>query len=157
MERRQTCPLSKIYTFENGSVIFIGSIEDQQNEQLLKDNKIEFILSISDPGKIKTSKHSFIKNHKTLYFYDNGDSVLGSYIDDAYNYIDSCINLGANILIHCEFGRSRSVSITIMYLMAKIQRKFNDIYKLVKSKRTCANIIEEFMFQILDFEKGIGL
>lgn len=55
--------------------------------------------------------------------------------DESYQWIDSCISEGRNVLVHCAAGVSRSASFVIAYLMKKNKWSFNKAYKFVKKRR----------------------
>jgi hypothetical protein len=52
------------------------------------------------------------------------DNDLKSSIEECIKFIDHIRNAGYSVLIHCQMGRSRSVSIAMAYMMAKQARKY---------------------------------
>ncbi|KAH8031863.1 hypothetical protein HPB51_021052 [Rhipicephalus microplus] len=78
----------------------------------------------------------------------------------------TCINSGrphearqkrVGVLVHCLAGVSRSVTVTLAYLMQKHKLPLNEAYDLVKKRK--ANIAPNFNFlgQLLDFEQLLDL
>lgn len=59
--------------------------------------------------------------------------------------------------MHCLAGISRSVTVTVAYLMQKLHLSLNDAYDLVKRKKSNISPNFNFMGQLLDFEKSLGL
>lgn len=59
--------------------------------------------------------------------------------------------------MHCLAGISRSVTVTVAYLMQKLNLSLNDAYDLVKQKKSNISPNFNFMGQLLDFEKSLGL
>lgn len=61
------------------------------------------------------------------------------------------------VLVHCLAGVSRSVTVTLAYLMQKHKLPLNEAYDLVKRRK--ANIAPNFNFlgQLLDFEQLLDL
>lgn len=61
------------------------------------------------------------------------------------------------VLVHCLAGVSRSVTVTLAYLMQKHKLPLNEAYDLVKKRK--ANIAPNFNFlgQLLDFEQLLDL
>ena len=59
------------------------------------------------------------------------------------------------ILIHCMAGISRSVTLTIAYLMAHFGMSMQDAYQFVKDKRPAISPNLNFMGQLVEFEKEL--
>lgn len=61
------------------------------------------------------------------------------------------------VLVHCLAGISRSVTITVAYLMYKCSLNFNDAFNLVRKRKS--NIAPNFHFleQLQNFEKELKL
>uniref|UniRef100_A0A8C8RKK6 Dual specificity phosphatase 7 n=1 Tax=Pelusios castaneus TaxID=367368 RepID=A0A8C8RKK6_9SAUR len=97
---------------------------------------------------------------------DNGapSSVLGLLLqklrDDgckAYYLKDEARTKKCGILVHCLAGISRSVTVTVAYLMQKMNLSLNDAYDFVKRKKSNISPNFNFMGQLLDFERTLGL
>ncbi|KAG8129885.1 hypothetical protein E2320_016496 [Naja naja] len=67
------------------------------------------------------------------------------------------LSRNCGILVHCLAGISRSVTVTVAYLMQKLNLSLNDAYDLVKRKKSNISPNFNFMGQLLDFEKSLGL
>ena len=61
------------------------------------------------------------------------------------------------ILVHCLVGISRSVTVTVAYLMQKLNLSLNDAYDFVKRKKSNISPNFNFMGQLLDFERTLAL
>lgn len=61
------------------------------------------------------------------------------------------------VLVHCLAGVSRSVTVTVAYLMQRLRLSLNDAYDLVKRKKADASPNFNFLGQLLDFERQLGL
>lgn len=70
---------------------------------------------------------------------------------------DEALSRNCGILVHCLAGISRSVTVTVAYLMQKLNLSLNDAYDLVKRKKSNISPNFNFMGQLLDFEKSLGL
>lgn len=57
------------------------------------------------------------------------------------------------ILIHCMAGISRSVTVTIAYIMAYFNMSMQDAYQYVKDKRPAISPNLNFMGQLVEFER----
>ncbi|KAL3267863.1 hypothetical protein HHI36_007004 [Cryptolaemus montrouzieri] len=61
------------------------------------------------------------------------------------------------ILVHCLAGISRSVTITVAYLMYKCSLNLNDAFNLVRSRKSNIAPNFHFMEQLLTFERELKL
>lgn len=59
--------------------------------------------------------------------------------------------------MHCLAGISRSVTVTVAYLMQNLSLSLNDAYDFVKRKKSNISPNFNFMGQLLDFERTLGL
>ena len=59
------------------------------------------------------------------------------------------------VLVHCLAGISRSVTITMAYLMFKMNMSLNEAYDLVRSRKSNISPNFHFMGQLLDFERQL--
>ncbi len=79
-------------------------------------------------------------HHTKFYVYQIGDAEcsfknLESVMDTHFDEIDIALQNGENVLIACQYGMSRSVTATILYLMEKKDNSVFDAYYNVKKKR----------------------
>ncbi len=70
---------------------------------------------------------------------------------------DEARGLKCGVLVHCLAGISRSVTVTVAYLMQKLNLSMNDAYDIVKLKKSNISPNFNFMGQLLDFERTLGL
>lgn len=62
---------------------------------------------------------------------------------------------GSVVFIHCHAGISRSVTITIAYMIKFYKMDLNQAYNFIKSRRPCVAPNLNFMGQLLTFEKEV--
>jgi protein-tyrosine phosphatase len=67
------------------------------------------------------------------------------------------LSQNCGVLVHCLAGVSRSVTVTVAYLMQKLHLSLNDAYDLVKRKKANISPNFNFMGQLLDFERSLRL
>lgn len=60
------------------------------------------------------------------------------------------------VLVHCLAGISRSVTITVAYLMYKLSMSLNDAYDFVRRRKANISPNFNFMGQLLDFERQLN-
>uniref|UniRef100_A0A9J7XHE6 Dual specificity phosphatase 7 n=1 Tax=Cyprinus carpio carpio TaxID=630221 RepID=A0A9J7XHE6_CYPCA len=75
----------------------------------------------------------------------------------AFYLEDEARSKNCGILVHCLAGISRSVTVTVAYLMQKLNLSLNDAYDFVKRKKSNISPNFNFMGQLLDFERTLGL
>uniref|UniRef100_UPI003AAD0CC6 dual specificity protein phosphatase 7-like isoform X2 n=1 Tax=Centroberyx gerrardi TaxID=166262 RepID=UPI003AAD0CC6 len=75
----------------------------------------------------------------------------------AYYLEDEARSKQCGILVHCLAGISRSVTVTVAYLMQRLNLSLNDAYDFVKRKKSNISPNFNFMGQLLDFERTLGL
>ncbi|XP_029362792.1 dual specificity protein phosphatase 7-like isoform X2 [Echeneis naucrates] len=122
-------------------------------------------------------KEKFIRRCKTdtVVLYDEctldwqqdggaSPSVLGLLLQKlwedgckAYYLEDEARSKQCGILVHCLAGISRSVTVTVAYLMQRLNLSLNDAYDFVKRKKSNISPNFNFMGQLLDFERTLGL
>lgn len=71
--------------------------------------------------------------------------------------LDEALSQNCGVLVHCLAGVSRSVTVTVAYLMQKLHLSLNDAYDLVKRKKSNISPNFSFMGQLLDFERTLQL
>jgi len=69
--------------------------------------------------------------------------------------VDEARRVECGVLVHCLAGISRSVSVTVAYLMSSMCLSLDDAYTLVKRRRPHASPSLNFMGQLLDFEASL--
>ena len=67
----------------------------------------------------------------------------------SFAFIDSSLEKGKNVLVHCESGLNQSAAIVIYYIMKKKDISLADSYKIVKEQRKKAIKIRPALMQKL--------
>lgn len=113
--------------------IFLSNLISAQNIELITSNNITIICRLSEdtnksiyPPDINFYNFQLEDNH--LYTYE----LLHSF-HEIIKIIS--LNKNCNILIHCNEGKSRSVSIIILYLMIYKNMNYQDAYNYIKQKK----------------------
>jgi len=126
---------SYTYIIDN---IYVGNVFSLQSNII--ENVEQIISLVNNPFK-KIFKNVSI--HEIL-FDDNPDIDIIKYAEETYEILKN----NKKTLIHCNAGKSRSVSCVIYYLMKKYNMSFEDSYKMVENKRPCIDINIGFYFQL---------
>ena len=88
--------------------------------------------------------------------YKPSEIPLILYLICIFLFADEASQKGANILIHCHAGVSRSATITIAYLLKHTKMSMMDAYRFVKGKRVIISPNFNFMGQLMEFEQALN-
>ena len=75
--------------------------------------------------------------YKRLELRDEPDQPITERLEEAYEFIKE--NSDKNIFVHCVFGKSRSASVVIFYIMKEKKLNFEDAKTFVKNIRNIVN------------------
>ena len=70
-------------------------------------------------------------------------------------FADEARRAKSGVLVHCLAGVSRSVTVTVAYLMQKLCLSLNDAYDFVKKRKSNISPNFNFMGQLKDFEQTL--
>lgn len=134
----------------------VGSIVSAADRAFLQAHGITHIVSVTQFG---TAVQWFPADFQYLVL-DVQDTVLdelGSHLSRCVDFIDKAIAAGGKVLVHCNQGRSRSVTVAAAYLTSRMQCSVDEALGLIKSKRPIAEPNAGFMEQLAQWhEKNIG-
>jgi atypical dual specificity phosphatase len=83
---------------------------------------------------------------------DNPEQNLSQYFSVCNDFIHSARLKEKNVLIHCLAGMSRSVTVTIAYIMSVTPLTWREALRVVRVGRQIANPNSGFQMQLQDFE-----
>lgn len=111
--------------------IYQGKIHDAHNLNLIALNNIDIVVRLSEDRN-----DNIYGDRIQFYNFEIEDNAL--YKTELINYskfirgiIDN--NRDRNILIHCNEGQSRSVSVIIFYLMTRHKLSYDESHSFIKS------------------------
>ncbi len=113
--------------------IFLGNELDAKNYDLLKYHNISYIVN-SAKKQINYYENEFEYIHTLLTDYAKSDLIK-----HMYKVLSFMNKRRGKYLVHCHFGKSRSSSFVIAYLMYKKKWRYKKAYDYVKKRR---NFIE---------------
>jgi len=113
---------------------------------------ITHILSIIEPSFI-AAKVVLGFTHMVVDAVDIEDQDLLSHFNECFEFIDSCLAQDGAVLVHCQAGISRSVTVVTAYMMSKEKIPVKEALRRVRGKRVVANPNEGFLEQLELFEK----
>uniref|UniRef100_A0A1J3I921 Dual specificity protein phosphatase 1B n=1 Tax=Noccaea caerulescens TaxID=107243 RepID=A0A1J3I921_NOCCA len=132
--------------------LFIGSVAEANNKDLLKSSNVTHILTIA-VALAPPYPDDFV--YKVIEVVDRSETDLTVYFDECFSFMEQAIQSGGGVLVHCFMGISRSVTIVVAYLMKKHGMGYSKAMQLVRSRRSqaCPNL--GFVSQLQLFEKSI--
>lgn len=83
---------------------------------------------------------------------DNPDQNLSQYFSVCNDFIHSARLKDNNVLIHCLAGMSRSVTVTVAYIMSVTPLTWREALRVVRVGRQIANPNAGFQLQLQDYE-----
>ncbi|KAL7988234.1 hypothetical protein Chor_007153 [Crotalus horridus] len=136
--------------------LYLGCARDSANMDTLAKLGIHYILNVT-PNLPNLFEKNGDFQYKQIPISDHWSQNLSQFFPEAIDFIDEALSRNCGILVHCLAGISRSVTVTVAYLMQKLNLSLNDAYDLVKRKKSNISPNFNFMGQLLDFEKSLGL
>lgn len=138
--------------------LLLGSVDVACDHSLLKENEVTHILNVASfntqfaidrgPGYCAVNG-LFIYKHVSIM--DLPDTDIISYFDECFAFIESALDTGGRILVHCMAGVSRAASIVIGYLMKVKDMDFQTAFNHVKAKRPSIRPNDGFMHQLQNY------
>ncbi|XP_020586850.1 dual specificity protein phosphatase 1-like [Phalaenopsis equestris] len=132
--------------------LFLGSVGVACNKEALKSLKITHVLIVANSLE-PAFPDDFI--YKKIEVLDTPITNITKHFQECFDFIDEARQAGGGALVHCFAGRSRSVTVTIAYLMKEHQMSFSQAFSLVKSKRPLVAPNSGFMAQLQNYEKSL--
>lgn len=77
------------------------------------------------------------------------------YIDSVVDWLSTALAEGGTVLVHCIWGKSRSVAFVVAFLMRTQGMTLDQALAYVQEKRPIAKPNEGFMQQLRLYEKGM--
>lgn len=66
---------------------------------------------------------------------DNLTYEIDQHFQESYEFIESNLANGVNVLVHCHAGVSRSAALVLAYVMKKLGLSFESAFEFVKRRR----------------------
>ncbi|XP_006877242.1 PREDICTED: dual specificity protein phosphatase 9 [Chrysochloris asiatica] len=136
--------------------LYLGCARDSANLESLAKLGIRYILNVT-PNLPNLFEKNGDFQYKQIPISDHWSQNLSQFFPEAIAFIDEALSQNCGVLVHCLAGVSRSVTVTVAYLMQKLHLSLNDAYDLVKRKKSNISPNFNFMGQLLDFERSLRL
>lgn len=134
--------------------LFLGNSTNAADRQALRNLNISYVLNVTpDLPNVFERDASF--RYLQLPIYDHWSQDLLEHFPRAIAFIDEARRNGCGVLVHCLAGISRSVTVTVAYLMSTLSLSLEDAYELVKRHKPNIAPNLNFMGQLLDFQRRL--
>nr|CAD2177950.1 unnamed protein product [Meloidogyne enterolobii] len=133
--------------------IFIGDIFSN-DEINIEKFKIQTVLTLSSQP-LALEKRIIGVNYQFIYMLDveNQNIFSSNILQKTFNLLQKCLENNQSILVHCESGISRSVTIIIAFLMKQNNWSYLNSFNFLKEKHSIAKPNNSFIKQLELFEK----
>jgi len=135
--------------------LFLGNAQNSSDCDALDKHRIRYVVNVT-PNLPNVFEDSGSIQYLQIPITDHWSQNLASFFPTAITFIDGARERGEGVLVHCLAGISRSVTITVAYLMYKMSMSLNDAYDFVRRKKANISPNFNFMGQLLDFERQLN-
>eukprot|EP01114_Cavostelium_apophysatum_P010868 TRINITY_DN2500_c0_g1_i1.p1 TRINITY_DN2500_c0_g1~~TRINITY_DN2500_c0_g1_i1.p1 ORF type:complete len:1342 (-),score=368.34 TRINITY_DN2500_c0_g1_i1:71-4096(-) len=132
--------------------LFLGSGRDAHTLSELQKHSISRILNVASDIPSSTFENIVYREH---LMRDEEDQLLDPHLQEAAVFIQEAKTKGERILVHCAAGKSRSVAVTIFFLMKFEGMSLEQAYSLVRDARKEINVNHGFVRQLMLLETQI--
>jgi len=94
---------------------------------------------------------------KFSHIVDSERNPINTIFQESFDFIDESLNNNKGILVHCNHGMSRSVTVVVAYLMKKFRVGYKKALEYVKEQRPLARPNQGFINQLMDYEDDLLL
>ena len=116
--------------------IYIGTAKFASSIEQVKHRGITHILSIASEYPVKYSETQFISMNAGLPdILEIREFITNEWLNNCYKFIEQCMASGGIILIHCQYGKTRSAIIAVYYLAKSENISILEAYEKIKQKR----------------------
>ena len=135
--------------------LYLGSFSAAIDTNFLKEKNIKCILTVGIQLSVDHNS-LLISDRKAIDAIDIPSYNLKKHFEDCISFIETHINSGKNVLVHCRAGVSRSSTVVISYLIKTKGWSLAAAIEYVKSKRSCIQPNQGFMKQLEEYEKELS-
>lgn len=131
--------------------IYLGNFNAAKDLNLLKKLNISAVLTVAEELELSYKSNEWMVAHLKIMASDVENFDLSKYFLKCFEFICQ-FQRSTNVLIHCYAGVSRSVTITIAYLMKFFGMSFKKSFSLVRENRKQIYPNSGFIKQLKSFE-----
>ncbi|XP_077982126.1 dual specificity protein phosphatase 22-B-like [Glandiceps talaboti] len=131
--------------------LYVGNFKDSKDKEQLEANKITHVLSVHDHAKPLIPDLKYL----CISAADNPHQNLSQHFRRCIEFIHEARIDGGVVLVHCLAGMSRSVTLTVAYIITVSDVCWQDGLRAVKCARQVALPNYGFQKQLQEYEHTI--
>ncbi|XP_053683243.1 dual specificity protein phosphatase Mpk3 [Sabethes cyaneus] len=136
--------------------LFLGNASHSEDIKSLKKYNIKYILNVTPDLPNVFERDGHIK-YLQIPITDHWSQDLAGHFPNAIKFIDEARSKGVGVLVHCLAGVSRSVTVTLAYIMFAQTLRLNDAFSLVRARKPDVSPNFHFMEQLHTFERQLNV
>ncbi|XP_055529593.1 dual specificity protein phosphatase Mpk3 isoform X2 [Wyeomyia smithii] len=146
----------KVEPVEIMTGLFLGNASHSEDIKSLKKYNIKYILNVTPDLPNVFERDGHIK-YLQIPITDHWSQDLAGHFPNAIKFIDEARSKGVGVLVHCLAGVSRSVTVTLAYIMFARTLCLNDAFSLVRARKPDVSPNFHFMEQLHTFERQLNI
>eukprot|EP01006_Ploeotia_vitrea_P047360 TRINITY_DN67121_c3_g11_i1.p1 TRINITY_DN67121_c3_g11~~TRINITY_DN67121_c3_g11_i1.p1 ORF type:complete len:340 (+),score=53.42 TRINITY_DN67121_c3_g11_i1:636-1655(+) len=128
--------------------IWVCNYEVARDFAILTNLNITHVLNTANECRCMYPEHF---QYKQLTLFDQPEEDITPYLVDTCQWMEQVLSSGGRLLVHCNMGKSRSVSCILYYLMIKYGWTMSKAQEHVKAKRGFCNPNRGYISAIVHF------
>ncbi|KRZ76781.1 Dual specificity protein phosphatase, partial [Trichinella papuae] len=132
--------------------LYLGNAANASDISVLQKYNINYVVNVT-----RNLPNAFESDARFKYLQipidDNWSQNLASHFPKAIQFINEARSKKCGVLVHCLAGISRSVTVTVAYLMQTLSLSLDDAYDMVKRHKPNISPNFDFLGQLVEFER----
>ncbi|XP_045765065.1 dual specificity protein phosphatase Mpk3 [Maniola jurtina] len=137
--------------------LYLGNSTNSEDCEALARHNIKYVLNVTPDLPNTFEAEGCGINYLKIPIADHWSQNLAVHFPQAIRFIEEAMAARCGVLVHCVAGVSRSVTVTLAYLMQRHRLSLRDAFELVRSRKTDIAPNFHFMRQLHSFERDLGL
>ncbi|KAH8301249.1 hypothetical protein KR018_009246 [Drosophila ironensis] len=137
-------------------LLFLGKSSHSCDSNALQKYNIKYVLNVT-PDLPNEFEESGLIKYLQIPITDHYSQDLAVHFPDAIQFIEEARSANSAVLVHCLAGVSRSVTVTLAYLMHTRGLSLNDAFMMVRDRKPDVSPNFHFMQQLQSFESQLRL
>ncbi|KAH8373444.1 hypothetical protein KR009_007243 [Drosophila setifemur] len=135
-------------------LLFLGNASHSCDSNALQKYNIKYVLNVTPDLPNEFEKSGIIK-YLQIPITDHYSQDLAIHFPHAIQFIEEARSANSAVLVHCLAGVSRSVTVTLAYLMHTRGLSLNDAFMMVRDRKPDVSPNFHFMQQLQAFESEL--
>jgi len=133
--------------------LFVAGDIIARDKALLKSKGVTHIVNCA--GNVCGNYHPEDFHYLSYFLKDSNTENIECVFYESTQFIDSALAAGGKVLVHCHQGVSRSVTVSLAYLIFKERKSFDSVFKEAREKRGICSPNFGFQVQLMWWHKRL--